>query len=182
MNKQDHLAEKEIQELEKLDATGIHSVFFQLGVARGADLFRVMLTSYRLAARVANAAWKLVDVMKQTSSAGPEHWAPLQKALADYAPSYFAPHTSDYEFAAKCFEQFYEQACTKPTREEVEELIFQWTIMLQENAAAAGPKIPPKQLIEDIVKKAKFDAYVAKQDAQPPAANPSGRSPLNTPR
>jgi hypothetical protein len=137
-----YLEESEIQQYEKMDSAEIGSVFFQLGVAKGAQLFFTLLHSYRLAARVANAAFGFVKAAKEAEgeegnkSVGEiKCFAEMEKALHDYSPSNFTPHASDSAYAGECFEAFYEQANAKETKEEVLELIFEWTCRLQEETA-----------------------------------------------
>lgn len=142
--KKNHLSESEIQQYETLTLEEISSVFFKLGVSKGAQLFFVMLQSYRIAARVANAAWGLV----QSNLQSPEELKRLQQALRDYSPNNFAPHRSDIEFAAECFEEYYNEAAKLMTMEEREELLFQWTAKLHRLAEQA-PRV--KLTAQDIL-------------------------------
>lgn len=169
MNRKDHLDEKEIQRYEQLSSPEIGAVFCQIGVAKGAQLFTIMLASYRMASRVANAAWDYVKALdSEDVDAANAAMTRMRRALSDYAPSYFSPHTSDLEFTAACFEQFYEEACTKETREEVEELIFTWTKRIHDQLRATGPRTPPREMLEAIVREHKLQQYLATKRAPVP--------------
>lgn len=133
MAKKDHLAVQEIYAYQAMSSAEISSVFFQLGVQKGAIIFHKMLTSFKIAARVANAAWGYVKACEEKGLDGPPS---IVQALHDYSPDNFHPHVGDVEFAADCFEQFYNEAATLSTKEEVEELLFQWTARLKNEAAA----------------------------------------------
>lgn len=125
-----HLSEKEIQQYEGMDSSELGAVFFKLGVSKGAHLFEAMLNSYRIAARVANAAWGYVKALENKDSYNSqEEFKSLERSLNDYSPANFSPHRSDLLFAAECFEAFFNEASGK-TSAEMEEILFQWTSKL----------------------------------------------------
>ena len=161
MAKKDHLAIQEIYQYQAMSSAEISSVFFQLGVQKGATIFHKMLTSFKIAARAANAGWSLlqaingdVTVMSAIRGDAALHAAlkGLQNAMHDYSPDNFHPHAGDVEFAADCFEQFFNEASVLTTKEEVEELLFQWTSKLK---AQAAEKTAINPTIQEVVKNAK---------------------------
>lgn len=159
MTKKTHLAIQEIYQYQDMTAVEISSVFFQLGVQKGAHLFYAMLQSFKIAARAANAGWSLVQLFQQFPSLiGSNELAKrlkdVENAFHDYSPDNFHPHLGDVEFAADCFEQFYNEAAGLNTKEEVEELLFQWTAKLRAEVEqrAAGLE---KSTIKEVVSRAK---------------------------
>jgi len=147
--KKSHLTHEEIIAYQELSSAEVSSVFFKLGVQRGAQLFWTMLQSYMIVTRVANAAWAF---LKQFDDGDPrsvgEAVKALRSALHDYAPQHFSPHVADLEFAADCFEQFYDEAAKTSSREEMEELVFKWTERLRN---AAKERRVPRVTYEDII-------------------------------
>jgi hypothetical protein len=138
--RKNHLAEKEIQQYEAMDSAEIGAVFHKLGVGKGAVLFFAVIQSYRIASRVANAAWSYVkSVDAQDEYNAKEEYASLERALNDYSPENFSPHRGDAIFAAECFEAFYNESVGKPTH-EAEEILFRWTSKLHALAASKGTK------------------------------------------
>lgn len=156
MAKKDHLAIQEIYQYQAMSSAEISSVFFQLGVQKGAIIFHKMLTSFKIAARVANAAWGLYDKINAGNVshelATSEDMKNLQQSLHDYSPDNFHPHAGDVEFAADCFEQFFNEAAGLTTKEEMEELLFQWTSKLK---AQAAEKAVINPTIQEVVTRAK---------------------------
>ncbi len=142
MNKKDYLAIQEIYQYQDMSESEISAVFFTLGVQRAATLFHLMLQSFKITARVANAGWRLFSVLRTVLKPNEKTWIPqtvmaeVEQSLHDYSPDNFRPHIADLEFASACFEQFYNDASTKETKEEIEELIFEWTKKLHEQLEA----------------------------------------------
>jgi hypothetical protein len=134
MTKKEFLAVREIYQYQEMTVAEISAVFFQLGVQKGANLFYLMLQSYKITARVASAAYGFFKEWRDKSNGIFAEEERLAEALHDYSPDNFPEfhNFSTLEFAASCFEQFYNEACTKQTKEEVEELIFEWTKKLQD--------------------------------------------------
>lgn len=158
MTKKNHLAIREIYQYQDMDSAQIGSIFFQLGVQKGANLFYLMLQSFKIAARAANAAWRIHQVLREHGTELP--WIPssvlddLQRSLHDYSPDNFHPHLGDLEFAADCFEQFYNEVAVLETKEQVEERLFEWTKTLKEKIGekAAGLEKPT---VQEVVSRAK---------------------------
>lgn len=147
--KKSHLSEKEIQQYESMDSAEIGAVFFKLGVSKAGMLFYAMLQSYRIAARVANAAWGYVKALEAKDEYNSrEEFTSLERALNDYSPENFSPHRGDAVFAAECFEAFYNESVGKP-QHEAEEILFRWTAKLHELAASKGTK--KSWTIQDVV-------------------------------
>lgn len=133
--KKDHLKHGEILAYQDLSAADVMKLFADLGTSKGAQLFWLMLQSYKIVTRVANAGWEFVKMLDVGQSKGiAEAVAGLRRALHDYSPENFAPNVGELEYAANCFEQFYDEATKTKTREEMEELVFTWTDKLH-NAA-----------------------------------------------
>ena len=161
--KKNHLKIQEIYQYQGMDTAQIGSIFFQLGVQKGADLFYLMLQSFKIAARVANAAWGLFetlrchpDILEEVDRRADlrEELTKVGRALNDYSPDNFAPHMGDLEFAADCFEQFYNEVAALETKEQVEERLFEWTKMLKEKLAERAEGMQ-KLTVDDVVNNAK---------------------------
>lgn len=132
MTKKEHLEVQKIYEYQGMNLEELSEVFTKLGLKDGARLFYLMLRSFNLAARVANAAWNFYEEWKATKErAFSRTEESLAEALRGYSPDNFGVPTNKYEFAAQCFEQFYNEASIKETKEEVEELLFEWTKKLR---------------------------------------------------
>ncbi len=107
MTRKTWMKESEIQALEKLDEAQMGAFIMQNGTQKSAEALVTVLRSYRIAAMVANSAWKVM----QESQAGqitPESWAELQKRLNLYAPAHFPPYRSDLEFLCRSLEELYD--------------------------------------------------------------------------
>lgn len=142
MNKKEHLEVQKIYTYQHMSAAELNEVFEKLGVKDGARLFYLLLKSFGLAARVANAAWGFYKEWKSSSSNVTVEEEKLAEALHDYAPDHFGVTNGQLEFAAQCFEEFYNEASGMHTKEEVEELLFAWTSKLHKEVAAANAKAP----------------------------------------
>ena len=138
MTKKEHLEIQKIYALQSMSARELEEYFSKIG-KDGARLLYLMLRSFQITSRVANAAWGFISKWR-TVSVPPvsnelyREIEGMQEALHDYSPANFQKSDSTYEFAATCFEEFYNQAETKQTREEVIELIFEWTCRLRSEA------------------------------------------------
>ena len=135
MNKKEHLEVQKIYAYQEMSAEELNALFEKLGVKDGARLFYLMLKSFGIASRVANAAWGFYKEWKGQSNGIFTEEERLAEALHDYAPNHFGVPRGNLEFAAQCFESFYNEASTKQTKEEIEELIFQWTKRLRDQIA-----------------------------------------------
>lgn len=154
--KKSHLTHEEIIAYQELTAAEVSSVFFKLGVQKGSQLFWLMLQSYMIVTRAANAGWAFLKQLDDGDSRGMGEAAKsLRSAMHDYAPQHFSPHVADLEFAADCFEQFYDEAAKTSSREEMEELVFTWTERLRN---AAKERRVPRASYQDII-----DAYQEKK-------------------
>lgn len=147
--KKSHLTHEEIIAYQELTSAEVSSVFFKLGVQRGAQLFWMMLQSYMIVTRAANAGWTFLKQFDDGDARGMgEAVKALRSAMHDYAPQHFSPHVADLEFAADCFEQFYDEAARTSSREEMEELVFTWTERLRN---AAKERRVPRASYQDII-------------------------------
>jgi hypothetical protein len=102
------LPEGKLQELERLDSTGMSAFIMQVGTQKAAEHIVAAMRSYRIAASVSNAAWKVMKESTEGGQISAESWQELQKALALYAPAYFPPFQSDLEFACQALEDLYD--------------------------------------------------------------------------
>ncbi len=134
MTKKEHLQVQQIYKYQEMSSEELVEVFEKLGIKDGARLFYLMLKSFGLAARVANAAWGFYKEWNKKSDGIFREEEHLAEALHDYAPDHFGVPRGSIEYAASCFEQFYNEAAGKATKEEIEELIFAWTKKLREEA------------------------------------------------
>lgn len=158
MTKKEFLAIREIYQYQEMTAAEISAVFFQLGVQRGANLFYLMLQSFKITHRVATAGWRLFQAVKSVVKPHEHVWIPpsimdeVGAALSDFSPENFPEFRviNHLEFAQRCFEQFYNEASTKTTKEEVEELIFEWGKRLQEQIDAKNVDYE-KPTVEQVV-------------------------------
>lgn len=132
MNKKEHLEVQKIYEYQGLTNEELDELFEKIGVKQGARLFYLMLKSFGIAARVANAAWSFYEEWKNQSNGIFREEEKLAEALHDYSPDNFGIPDGHLEYAATCFEEFYNQASGK-TKEEIEELIFEWTKRLRDD-------------------------------------------------
>lgn len=159
MTKKEFLAIREIYQYQEMNVAEIREVFFQLDGQKGANLFWLMLQSYKITARVAAAGWRIFQALKSVLKPHEQVWVPptmmdeLEASLADFSPDNFPDfrNAATLEYAAECFEQFYNEACTKTTREEVEELIFEWTQKLRDQIAAKSAGQPEKPTVQQVV-------------------------------
>lgn len=130
--RKNHLTEAQIREFEAMDAAQIGSVFFQKGVSTAAHLFYQMISSYRIAARVANAVWAYHQALENHDEYNAkEEWANVERALHDYSPGNFSPYRGDIQFAAEYFEALFNEISTHPL-ERWEEVLFEWTKRLHD--------------------------------------------------
>jgi len=84
-----YLEEGPIQDLERMSEEDMQ----RIPVSQLIDLLRKLLRSYRIAATVANAAWKFWDTLTnpKTLFSPPDAEAELQGALSGYSPENFSP-------------------------------------------------------------------------------------------
>jgi hypothetical protein len=139
MNKKEHLEVQKIYQYQNFTEEELDELFSRLGIKEGARLFYLMLKSFGIAARVANAAWGFYKEWQNQSNGIFREEEKLAEALHDYAPDHFGVPGGHLDFAATCFEEFYNQASGK-TKEEIEELIFVWTKRLRDDLAAQRAK------------------------------------------
>lgn len=84
------------------------------------------VASFKIAARVANAAWKLIDTHDRPSHPLTQKLAKdeLRDALHDYSPNVSASIPAR-RYAAQKLEELYAEAEQAPTREGVLEILYQ---------------------------------------------------------
>jgi hypothetical protein len=97
--KQRRMDEREIQSFEAGDETQVLAYFAGMSGAQAGQKFIELLRSYRDAARVANAAWLVLDDSKKNGSPSPENFKRLTDALQLYAPMNFPPPQYVHDFA-----------------------------------------------------------------------------------
>lgn len=139
MNKKEYLEVQKIYQYQDFTNEELDELFEKIGIKQGARLFYLMLKSFGIAARVANAAWGFYQEWKNHSNGIFAEEEKLAEALHDYSPDNFGVPGGHLEFAATCFEEFYNQASGK-TKEEIEELIYVWTKRLRDDLAQQRAK------------------------------------------
>lgn len=97
--KQRRLTEAEIQNYERGSDEQLLAYFAQLPGETVGGLFIQILRSYRDAARVANAAWLVMDESKKAGAPSQKSYERLVDALQIYAPMNFAPSQYAHDFA-----------------------------------------------------------------------------------
>lgn len=108
-----HMSEGDIQQYEQLDVSAIAVSFSKVGLQKGAELFKSLLTSYRIAAQVANACWALVADLQQ-GAVQPETWERVTRSLGDYSPGNFPPPPDATEYTAHVLERLYAKCSEYP--------------------------------------------------------------------
>ncbi len=95
------LAAKDISSLVAMDAASLGALIMQKGTQGAAEEFSALLSSYRIAATVANAAWNLVASVREDQPAWQreEAFAALEKALHLYSPANFPLKENSQELA-----------------------------------------------------------------------------------
>lgn len=101
------MPEGKIQELEKYNSAQMSSMIGTIGLQKTSELFITLLRSYRVAASVANAAWRVTKDAEAGQITG-ESWQLLQKTLHLYSPGNFRPFKSDLEFYCCKLEELYD--------------------------------------------------------------------------
>lgn len=128
------LSDPEIRELEVMDAGQISAHFMQQGVDKASQLVRAMIASYRITARVANAAWGLAQALQnapavfhamQREPAVYNAFEELRAALSGYSIGNWPPPRTEREYAMQVLEQLYEVATRRPSWESALEAIYQ---------------------------------------------------------
>ena len=109
--KQRRLSEKEIQNFEAGDESQLRAYFTEMTGAQAGELFVQLLRSYRDAARVANAAWLVLDESERNGSPTQVSYQRLVEALKLYAPMNFLPLSTFTITPSRC-----SLACTTPSR------------------------------------------------------------------
>jgi len=90
-SKKKFLTDPEIQELASLSSEQVEEKLSSMDPRAARDLVKNLISSYRLAARVANVAWKFWDVWQGKGSDLAAAEMELQQALHGYAPN-IIPH------------------------------------------------------------------------------------------
>jgi hypothetical protein len=133
---QKHLPEMDIRRFEAMTPTDLSNTLTVLGPEESVQLLMALLKSYRLAATVANAAWKV----SQESAKGditPESFRAMQDSLVAYAPANFPPARVDVDLAAQTLEGIYDEITEASssgdiTGPELLELLFTRIMSLRE--------------------------------------------------
>jgi len=119
---QHYLPEREIQLLERLDDDELASA------TKGKELpmFRRLLSSFRLAALVANSAWTAFESQR------PEDFSRFTKALTAYAPDLRGPPRPDYAERLEEVKSAYLAINEGMSTEEVQSLLYQRILLLED--------------------------------------------------
>lgn len=112
---QRRMTEKEIQAYEAGDEQQVTDYLMKLTQLQVVTLFLQLLRSYRDAARVANAAWRVLDESKKNGSPSQETYQRLVDALQLYAPMNFAPTQYAHEFAISILAGVHDTMAKFPT-------------------------------------------------------------------
>jgi hypothetical protein len=131
------LPEGDIQALERMVG---HSLTDHLSALTHEDLqklFTRMLSSFRVTARVANAAWLYAKDPTEDSR------EQLFRCLADYAPNYFTRHAADLEVLVDEFTIVYEDS-EAMGKEELREMIGERLKAWSNELAKAREQSPPR--------------------------------------
>jgi len=121
----DHMLEVAIQMLELHGPETLTSQLLLIAQSELVDLFIKLLKSYRLAARVANAAWKLWELESQEAEEPrlKEARERLMTAFEGYSPANFqSAKVQDY---AQKLMELYEQAEHETSLAGVRELLYE---------------------------------------------------------
>ena len=106
MTRDTFMSEREIRDLEGMSTTELWLWLDKKGPHRGESVMS-LLRSYRIAATVANAAWKVVKEA-EGGAITPESFQALQQTLNLYSPGNFLPFQSDLEFGCRMLEELYD--------------------------------------------------------------------------
>lgn len=117
-----YLPERDIQQLERLDDEQLASAI------KGKELptIRRLLLSFRLAALVANSAWKVHETQQ------PEAEEQFLRALANYAPDLRGPAPTDYGTKLQEVKGLYLALNGGMSIEEVESLLYRRIVELED--------------------------------------------------
>lgn len=103
-----YMPESEIQMLERMTEDQVAVYIMREGTQKAGENIVCLIRSYRIAAKVANVAWKLA----QEAAAGSvsiETLTELNKTLNLYSPGNFPPYASDLEFGCRLLESLYDR-------------------------------------------------------------------------
>ena len=101
-----YMPESEIQLLERMTEAEVAAYIMRAGTAKAGENIVCLLRSYRIASRVANAAWKVVK--EGETGVYTDSYVELTKALNLYSPGNFPPYASDLEFGCRMLEELYD--------------------------------------------------------------------------
>jgi hypothetical protein len=96
-SKKKFLTDPEIQELASLSSEQIEERLSSMDPRAARALIKNLISSYRLAARVANTAWKFWDVWQGKGSDLATAELELQQALHGYAPNIIPQRAGELE-------------------------------------------------------------------------------------
>lgn len=101
-----YMPESEIQMLEQMTEAQVAAYIMREGTAKAGEQIVCLMRSYRIAAAVANAAWKVVK--EGETGVYTDSYVELTKALNLYSPGNFPPYASDLEFGCRMLEELYD--------------------------------------------------------------------------
>ncbi len=108
MTRKTYMPMSEVQQFEKMTSAQIGSLLGHLGTQKFSEQIESLARSLRIAATVANAAWKLIKEVDGTGTISYEISLELRKALNLYSPGNFQPYASDLEFGCRLLEELYD--------------------------------------------------------------------------
>lgn len=97
MGKRKYLTDPEVLSLASLGPRELEERIAELGPEATRELIGRLIASYRLASRVANAAWGFWQTWKRGGSPLAQHEQELDRTLQDYAPTDFPKHAGEVE-------------------------------------------------------------------------------------
>jgi hypothetical protein len=100
------MPDSEIQLLERMTDAEVAAYIMREGTAKAGENIVCLMRSYRIASRVANAAWKAVK--EGETGVFTDSYDELRKTLNLYSPGNFPPYASDLEFGCRLLEELYD--------------------------------------------------------------------------
>lgn len=101
------LSEKEIQNLEGMSAVAFTDHLSAIPHERLQEKFAALLQTYRIAARVANAAWRFNKACEDPYGETLEPSAEMYRTLAVYSPQNWLPPVRDVDLLIETLEDIY---------------------------------------------------------------------------
>jgi hypothetical protein len=116
------MAESEICAIERMTEGDVVAYVAQKG-AKLPETLTAFVRSYRIAAHVANTAWKFMKEVEQ-GAPSQDTILELQKTLHLYSPANFKPIHFDSELACRSLEEAYNDLATLGVKDDILECVF----------------------------------------------------------